>query len=613
MCGIIGYTGFQPAIPVLMQGLRSLEYRGYDSGGIAFSEKGVFTLIKAAGKLDKLEEKIKKYYHSQTMCGIGHTRWATHGPPTEENAHPHTDNKNKIAVVHNGIIENFAELKEFLAPFDVTYSSQTDTEVLTNFIAWHLENCENNLDKALQLALPKVKGAYALVIMSLEEEGVLRAVRQAGPLLLGVGQGEYFIASDAPAFLPYTKKVAFIKEGELVTCTRDGYTVKNLTDFAPIEKEEVTLQWDMQAAQKDGYKHFMLKEIFEQPKVLHDCLRGRIEGQKIILPELKDFKRPERINILACGTSYYAGLWGKEIIEELAGIAVNVELASEIAFRKAVFLKNDAVLCISQSGETADTLAALQKAKQNKVPTIALCNVLGSSLAREADAVIYTQAGPEVSVASTKAMMSQLILLFLIALHYAQEKEETSDKVALDTRINEYISFLLQLPNLLEDTLPLLSKQAKALANEYNEEKHFFFLGRGYQYPLALEGALKLKELSYIHAEGYASGEMKHGPIALIDSEFPSFVLAPMNELFQKVRSNVEVVQARKGRTLILTNEDAPITGTHLWYLPINNLPEPLSSFLILPALQLFAYQMAALQGHDVDQPRNLAKSVTVE
>lgn len=605
MCGIIGYTGFQAAIPLVIQSLQRLEYRGYDSSGLAYIQGNKIYTIKAPGKLAKLEEKVQSQYHTQTMCAIGHTRWATHGEPTEENAHPHLDNKHRLAIVHNGIIENFAELRKFLEPYGIQYSSQTDTEVLVNFIAWHLEQ-EENLDIALQVALPKLKGAYALVIMDKNEPYTLRAVRQAGPLLLGVGQGEFFIASDAPAFLPWTKDVVFIKENEILTCTQDSYSIKNLQNFEEIQREPITLQWDMVSAQKDGYKHFMLKEIFEQPKVIRDCLRGRIIDSQISLPELNSFKKPSRFHILACGTSYYAGLWGKEIIEDLTGIAVTVELASEMAFRNVAFLENDMVLCISQSGETADTLAALQKAKKHNIPSLALCNVLGSSLAREADNVIYTQAGPEVSVASTKAMTSQLLVLMLIALFYADSIRTSKEK--LDT----YIKELDTLPNLLEDHLKTIEENARALAEKYYEEEHFFFLGRGYQYPLALEGALKLKELSYIHAEGYASGEMKHGPIALIDSEFPSFILAPQNDLFQKVRSNAETIQARKGKTIILTDFDAPIKGTDIWNLP-SNLSEPLSTFLFLPALQLFAYTMAEMRGHDVDQPRNLAKSVTVE
>ncbi len=603
MCGIIGYTGFQAAIPLILQSLKKLEYRGYDSSGLAYLQHNNFVTIKAAGKLSALEKKVKKEYNAQATSGIGHTRWATHGEPTENNAHPHLDNKHNLAIVHNGVIENFVELKEFLKPYGVKYKSQTDTEVLVNFIAWHKEQ-EKDIEKALQTALKKVRGAYAIVLMDKTKPDQLWAIRQAGPLLLGVGQHEYFIASDAPAFLAWTKDVVFLKEGELLHCTSDGYTVKNLDTLKKVKKEVTTLNWDMVSAQKDGYKHFMLKEIFEQPQVIIDCLRGRLVGNNLVLSELQNLKKPKRLHVLACGTSYYAGLWGKEIIEELTGIAVNVELASEMAFRKVAFLEDDAALCISQSGETADTLAALQKVKSHNIPTIALCNVLGSSLAREADTVIYTQAGPEVSVASTKAMMSQLLLLLLIALYYAKDTEK--DKV------NDYLLYIIQLPKFLSLKLPQLNTQAKELAEIYSEEKHFFFLGRGYQYPLALEGALKLKELSYIHAEGYAAGEMKHGPIALIDSEFPSFIIAPSDNLFQKIRSNAEVVQARKGRTIVLTNKNAPIEGSHLWEIEMP-AEGALSAFLILPALQLFAYHIADMRGHDVDQPRNLAKSVTVE
>ncbi len=601
MCGIIGYTGFQPAIPVILQALKKLEYRGYDSSGLAYLQGTDFISIKAAGKLKALEDKVAKEYSANATCGIGHTRWATHGEPSEANAHPHLDNKGKLAIVHNGIIENFMELRAFLEPYGIEYKSQTDTEVLVNFIAWHKEQ-ENDLEKALQTALSKVRGAYALLIMDKEKPDTLYAIRQAGPLLLGVGTHEYFIASDAPAFLSWTKEVVFLKEGELLKCTPDGFSVKDLATLNTVEKEIVSLNWDMVSAQKDGYKHFMLKEIFEQPQVVKDCLMGRIQDDKILLPELDNIEKPKRIIVLACGTSYYAGLWGKEIIEDISGIAVSVELASEMAFRNTAYLEGDIVLCISQSGETADTLAALHAAKKANIRSLALCNVLGSSLARECDNVLYTQAGPEISVASTKAMMSQLVLLFLVALYY---RKETID-------VKPYLKGINEVSKLLEDNLQSLSEQARKLAEIYHEEKHFFFLGRGFQYPLAMEGALKLKELSYIHAEGYSSAEMKHGPIALIDSEFPSFILAPQDALFQKVRSNAEAVQARKGRAIVFTQEDAKIDASHIWTAKMP-LMQPFPSFLILPAMQLFAYHIADILGHDVDQPRNLAKSVTVE
>ncbi len=613
MCGIIGYTGFQAAIPVIIEALKKLEYRGYDSSGLAYLKNKEFVSVKAPGKLSALEDKVYTQYNVQATSGIGHTRWATHGEPSEDNAHPHIDNDNTLALVHNGIIENYVELREFLKPYNIEYKSQTDTEVLVNFIAWHYKQ-EPNFEKALQNALSHVTGAYALVIIDKKQADKLYAIRQAGPMLLGVGQNEFFIASDAPAFLSWTKDVVFLKEGELLCCTPESFTVKNLSDLSIVSKDIIHLNWDMVSAQKAGYKHFMLKEIFEQPRVIYDCLRGRIlenndadnSNLKVNLSELEGLSKPTRIHILACGTSYYAGLWGKEIIEDLANIPVNVELASEMAFRKVSYLENDLVLCISQSGETADTLAALHKAKEKKIPSIALCNVLGSSLARECDRVIYTQAGPEISVASTKAMMSQLVLLLLLAMYYGQENNDNTK------RISNYIKELQNLPDKLEESLPLLNAKAKELAELYYEERHFFFLGRGYQYPLALEGALKLKELSYIHAEGYSSGEMKHGPIALIDSEFPSFVLAPCDELFAKVRSNVEAVQARKGRTIVLTEPQAQIQSSHLWQIELPK-EQPLPSLYILPALQLFAYHIANMRGHDVDQPRNLAKSVTVE
>ncbi len=605
MCGIIGYTGFQPALYIAVEALKKLEYRGYDSAGIAFIENREFRVIKASGKLENLEKKVQDELHLPITCAIGHTRWATHGEPTVENAHPHVDNTGRFALVHNGIIENYLELKEYLKDYGIEYKSQTDTEVLVNFIAHHIEK-EGDIEKALQAALSKVTGAYALVISDLKVPGKLWAVRQAGPMLLGVGQGEYFIASDAPAFISWTKDVVFINEGELLSCTSQGYTLKSLSDLSEIKREAVTLKWDTVSAQKEGYKHFMLKEIFEQPRVIEDCLRSRLVGKKVELPELDNLPIPRRIHIVACGTSYYAALWGKDIIEELSGVAVNVELGSEFAFRKPAFFDDEFMLCLSQSGETADTLAALRKANSSNVPTIAICNVLGASLAREAKATLYTHAGPEICVASTKAMISQLLLLLLIAMYYAQKKDLNNELVA------EYIKGILELSSTLEKELPNLAAKAEELSVHYYKEKHFFFLGRGYQFPLALEGALKVKELSYIHAEGYSSAEMKHGPIALIDSEFPSFILAANDHLFEKVRSNTEVVQARRGKTIVLTYVDAPIKADNKWELPLTQV-QPLQSFLILPALQLFAYHVANQLNLDVDQPRNLAKSVTVE
>ncbi len=605
MCGIIGYTGFQPALHIAVEALRKLEYRGYDSAGVAFIDKGKFKSIKASGKLANLEKEVQAELHLPITCAIGHTRWATHGEPTVENAHPHIDNTGRLAIVHNGIIENYLELKEYLKPYGIEYKSATDTEVLVNFIAHHLEK-EGDIEKALQVALSKVTGAYALVISDLTVPGKLWAVRQAGPMLLGVGQNEYFIASDAPAFIAWTKDVVFINEGELLSCTSNEYTLKKLEDLSEIDREPVTLKWDTVSAQKEGYKHFMLKEIFEQPKVIEDCLRSRIVDGKVELPELDNLPIPRRIHIVACGTSYYAGLWGKDIIEELSGVAVNVELGSEFAFRKPAFFDDEFVLCLSQSGETADTLAALRKAKTSNIPTIAICNVLGASLAREANATLYTHAGPEICVASTKAMISQLLLLLLISLYYAQKKGMNAEQVA------KYIEEIAKLSAILEKELPSLAKTAEELSVHYYKEKHFFFLGRGYQFPLALEGALKVKELSYIHAEGYSSAEMKHGPIALIDSEFPSFIIAANDHLFEKVRSNTEVVQARRGRTIVLSDINAPISSEHKWELPLSQV-QPLQSFLILPALQLFAYHIANQLNLDVDQPRNLAKSVTVE
>lgn len=607
MCGIIAYAGHRPAVPVLIQGLKSLEYRGYDSSGLSFVHMNKLHLFRASGKLDALESKLDSGYILQATSGIGHTRWATHGLPNETNAHPHLDVTANLALVHNGIIENFQEIKDNLAGQGVCFRSETDTEVLVCLISHGLQK-KKDIKKAISWALDQIEGSYAFALISQDHPGTIWAARQASPLLFGVGTGENFIASDIPAFLPFTKEVVFLEDNELIEMNADQWSVFNSLTLEPVTKEVKTVSWDVQAAKKGGYKHFMLKEIFEQPKVIKDCLSGRInrEEQEIILPELQNTAVPKRLHIVACGTSYHAGLWGKYVMESLAGIPVDVEIASEFRYKTLVPDKGKTFLFISQSGETADTLAALRLVKEQGFPVLGLCNVVGSSLARESHTVIYTQAGPEISVASTKAMCSQLVLILLLSLYWA-EKNNPAGKNSISEAIKSFSS----LPGMLEKELPEMQPRIAAISRAYSSAKSFFFLGRGIYYPMALEGALKLKEISYIHAEGYAAGELKHGPIALIDEDFPTFAIAPSDHLLGKIKSNLKEIQARKGKIIALTQ-----TGSELNVDDELQIPEtwgPLNSFFILPALQLFAYETAVYLGKDVDQPRNLAKSVTVE
>ena len=612
MCGIIGYAGHRPAVPVVVEGLRRLEYRGYDSAGVAFAGHDGLHVLRAKGKLAALEERLAGEVITTATCAMGHTRWATHGVPAERNAHPHTSNDGRLALVHNGIIENYQEIKSRLTAAGYVFHSETDTEVLVNLIAEKRKTAPSLLE-AFAAALREAHGAYAVCLMDTDAPGSILAARMSAPLLFGLGTGENFVASDIPAFLPYTRQVIFLEDGEIVRATANGYEILRLADLSPVQREAQTIQWDMQAAQKGGYRHFMLKEIFEQPRVITDGLAGRLDnagGQQacsVLLPELDDLPVPERLHIVACGTSYHSGLWGRHLLEEWAGLPVQVEIASEFRYREGLALgQKDMVLVISQSGETADTLAALRIARERGVQTLGLCNVVGSSIAREASAVIYTQAGPEISVASTKAMCSQMLMLALMALYWAQ-RQGSMDSQARQARLSQ----LESLPALLDAALPDMHATARQLARKYAQADSFFYLGRGHCFPLALEGALKLKELSYIHAEGYAAGEMKHGPIALIDPDFPTFALALDDTLFPKVRSNIVEVQARQGKVIALSNPGMDLSVDDLWLVP--PLPAPLAGFVALPALQLFSYEMADYLGKDVDQPRNLAKSVTVE
>lgn len=628
MCGIIGYCGHRPAVPLVLEGLKRLEYRGYDSAGLAFLQLEKLEIIRSAGKLSNLEEKVAGSANTFATMSIGHTRWATHGLPTENNAHPHRSCNGALAIVHNGIIENFQEIKQELAAKGYSFYSETDTEVLANLLADELDlllkreygrpfaelrqellaSAQENpqafvsvMEKAFRSALKKAHGAYAVVLISPLLPKHIFAARLSAPLLLGVGVGEYFVASDVPAFLPYTRDVIFLEDREYAVVSASSYAVKKLLTGEQAQKEIHHIPWDLQGAAKDGYKHFMLKEIMEQPKVLRDCLAGRVQDGKVFLPEIENLEIPERIRIIACGTSYHAGLWSQYYLEQFAQIPVSVEIASEFRYRKPILSPKELVVVISQSGETADTLGALRLCREKGYSVLGICNVLGSSVAREATACLYTQAGPEISVASTKAMLSQMVVLLLLAVYFGQKK-----------KLGDYAEILRELARLsdvLEDILPALKNKAKQLAYQYAFAKSFFYLGRGTAYALALEGALKLKELSYIHAEGYATGEMKHGPIALIDTEFPTFAIAFDDDNFAKVCSGILEVKSRQGRVIALLQEGTCLDDADLWYIPQTCLPE----FLALPAMQLFSYEMADYLGKDVDQPRNLAKSVTVE
>ncbi len=608
MCGIIGYVGHRPAVPLVIEGLRLLEYRGYDSSGVAFVQAGQLRAVRAKGKLASLEETLARESLSISTAAMGHTRWATHGVPAERNAHPHLANGGKIALVHNGIIENYQELKEGLLAKGYEFSSETDTEVLVNLIAEGQKHHDNLLD-AFAWALRQAHGAYAVCLASEDDPNTLYAARLCAPLILGVGTGEHFVASDIPAFLSYTRDVVFLDDGEIVKITPKSWEVLDLDTLQAVEKELSHVKWDMQSAQKGGYKHFMLKEIFEQPQVVRDGLVGRFYDGVVALPELEKLPIPKRLHIIACGTSYHSGLWAKQLLETWAKVPVSVEIASEFRYNEILLDADDMVLVISQSGETADTLAALRVAKEKNVPTIGLCNVVGSSIAREASAVIYTQAGPEISVASTKAMCSQMLVLTLVAMHWGQRKKTLSHE-----QYQNLVRDLQCIADTLDEALPNMRAMAQNLSRKYTKFSSFFYLGRGHAFPLALEGALKLKELSYIHAEGYASGEMKHGPIALIAPEFPTFALAFEDVLFPKVKSNIVEVQARSGKVIGLVNSDLgenELQVDDVWRVPYAE--GFLAAFYALPALQLFSYEMADYLGTDVDQPRNLAKSVTVE
>jgi len=609
MCGIVGYIGPRETAKVLIEGLRRLEYRGYDSAGIAVFHRGKVEIRRKEGKLTKLEELIGKETFDGKV-GIGHTRWATHGRPSDENAHPHK--AGRVAVVHNGIIENYVPLKETLKSKGHVFASETDTEIISHLIDEFLREGHPPLE-AVKIALDKIKGSYALGILLEGEEHSLIAARKESPLVIGLGKGEYFVASDIPPVLPYTRDFIFMEDGEMALLSSQGVKFFDARG-SEVSKEPKQVNWNPLMAEKGGYKHFMLKEIFEQPRAVTDTIRGRISEEKgdAVLEDVhldaKFLKKMRRINLIACGTSYHAALVGKFLIEEFCRIPVEADIGSEFRYRNPIIEEDHFLVAISQSGETADTLAALREAKRKGAMTLAICNVVESSLAREADHVIYTHAGPEIGVASTKAFTTQLVILFLLALRMGRELGVLSSEKG-KTLIEE----LVRVPHLMEEMLKTSPDVAK-IARKYLHARDFLYLGRGINYPIALEGALKLKEISYVHAEGYPAGEMKHGPIALIDREMPVIVLATRNDVYEKVISNIEEVRAREGKIIALASaSDREIVKKVDDVIAIPETLPSLTPILLTPPLQLLAYYMADFKGTDVDQPRNLAKSVTVE
>ncbi|MGE0394707.1 MAG: glutamine--fructose-6-phosphate transaminase (isomerizing) [Vicinamibacterales bacterium] len=614
MCGIIGYVGAKPVLPVLIEGLRKMEYRGYDSAGVALVGPDGIELRRSAGKLANLETTLKDDPVSGAF-GIGHTRWATHGRPTEENAHPHRDCSGRIVVVHNGIIENYLELKAELQAAGHTFTTQTDTEVVAHLVEREMRS--DGLAAAVRRTLAVLRGMFAIVLVSADDQDTIVAARSGPPIVVGLGDGEFFVASDIPAVLSHTRDLVFMDDGEMAVITRAGV---RFSDFSgtPIEKAPQRISWDPLMAEKGGHRHFMLKEIHEQPTAVRDTILGRVslESRRVFLDELN--LKPavlagiHRVTILACGTSWHAGLVGKYLIETLAGLPVEVDYGSEYRYREPVVLPGTLVVAITQSGETADTLAALREARRRGAFGVAICNVVGSMATREAQGTLYTHAGPEIGVASTKAFTSQLVALQLLALWLGQEKGALSADA-----LQPHLEALMGLPHLLEDTLKV-SAAVEKVAERFASRSDFLFLGRGIHYPIALEGALKLKEISYIHAEGYPAGEMKHGPIALIDEQMPVVAIAPRNHVFEKMLGNVQEAKARGGSVIAITSKGERRMAAALDPARDVEIQVPDAGGLITPVLttiplQLLAYHIAVRRGCDVDQPRNLAKSVTVE
>ena len=609
MCGIVGYIGNKNAVSVGLDGLKRLEYRGYDSAGMASLEKtGRIYCEKLAGRVAVLDDKLSRK-RPESNIAIMHTRWATHGKPTSKNAHPHWDCKKEIFVVHNGIIENYKELKEKLEKQGHKFISETDTEILSHLI----ENFfRGDLEEAVRRALKLVKGTYGIAVISQNDPGKIVIARNSSPLLVGIGKDEYIIASDASAVISYTKNVVYLKDEEIGVITPKDFQILTL-DKQSVKKDIQELEWDIEEAEKGGFPHFMLKEIFEQPEAIENAIRGRLIGKEGLakLGGLEDVEKKlrkiKKIIIIACGTSYYAGLVGEYMLEEYAGIPTDVEYASEFRYRKPVLDKDTAIIAISQSGETADTLAAIKEVKRKGVLTLGIVNVVGSTIARETDAGVYNHAGPEIGVASTKAFVSQLSILALFTLFLGRQRQMS---LVMGKRIAQELSQI----SLLAKKILAKNNDIKALAKKYCKFDNLLYIGRKYNYPVALEGALKLKEISYVHAEGYGAGEMKHGPIALIDENFPTVAIVPSDSVYEKMISNIEEIKARSGPIIVVTthgNKRIEKLANDVIYIP--KTLEMLTPIISVISLQLFAYYIGVLRNCDVDKPRNLAKSVTVE
>ena len=606
MCGIVGYVGKRSAQDVLLDGLEKLEYRGYDSAGVAMALDGGIRVVKSKGRLIQLRQKLAAQALAQSFCGIGHTRWATHGEPSDVNSHPHSTPR--VSIVHNGIIENYGILKERLIAKGDTFESETDTEVLVKLI----DSCYTGDPlRALQEALAKVRGSYALAVLFRDRPDTIFAVKRESPLIVGWGEGENFVASDIPALLKYTRRYSVLEEGDMAVCTAEGIRFYN--EFAePVQRPVLTADWDMEAAEKGGYPHFMLKEINEQPTAITATVSPRVEDgmPDLRIPQLTDevLRSIGTVHLVGCGTAMHAGMVGKAAIETLARVPAEVDIASEFRYRDPILNPNDLVIIISQSGETSDTLAALKLAKSRGVPVLAIVNVVGSSIARAADYVLYTYAGPEIAVASTKAYMVQLCVLYLFALRLAYARGRLS---AAETR--RYTAQLLRAPEIIKARLADC-EQIKYLASRYMNTQSCFFIGRGFDYSLSLEGSLKLKEISYVHSDAYAAGELKHGTISLITDGVPVIALATQKQVYEKTISNAKETRSRGARVLLFTTKDAVVPeGVADAVIRLDEYEDLLMPLQLIVPLQLFAYYMAVLRGCDVDKPRNLAKSVTVE
>ncbi|MBU4538430.1 MAG: glutamine--fructose-6-phosphate transaminase (isomerizing) [Weeksellaceae bacterium] len=617
MCGIVGYTGFQDAYEVVINGLRRLEYRGYDSAGIVLENENLhFDVAKTKGKVDDLVA-ISENLIGKAHVGMGHTRWATHGVPSDRNSHPHISNNGKIALVHNGIIENYDTIKIMLTDKGFTFHSETDTEVLVNLIQFFMDtNAEIDFPAAVRFALNEVYGAYAITVMHEDFPGLLVVARLGSPLAIGLGDKEYFIASDASPFVEFTKEAVYLEEGHMATISlENGVDIRNIKDNEKVIPEIQELKLSLEQIEKGGYEHFMLKEIFEQPKSIHDTLRGRLLVEEGIIKmagiwdHLDRISQAQKITIIACGTSWHAGLIGEYLIEEFARIPVEVEYASEFRYRNPIITEKDVVIAISQSGETADTMAAIKMAREKGAFIYGICNVVDSSIARITDAGSYTHAGPEIGVASTKAFTAQLTILSLIALKLGKHRGHLSNQEFM-----RLITELDALPKKVEEVLETTHEITKEIAKNFVDAQNFLYLGRGYNFPAALEGALKLKEISYIHAEGYPAAEMKHGPIALIDENMPIVIIAPKQGHYDKIVSNVQEIKARKGKVIALVNKgDTQVSSMADYVIEFPETSECFSPIIASVPLQLLAYYIAVYRGANVDQPRNLAKSVTVE